>query len=155
MDGWQGLLRTIVVGRKDGIRAAIRRELNVGTWLDETESEPPPVEEPEAEPGWQWVAKVDDLPAEGQVAEVFAGDLAIVLVRVDGQIHAVDSVCPHAGGPLGEGDLDGTQLTCPWHGWAFDVTTGVCGVDAATRLDTFVVRVDGEDVFVAASPTST
>lgn len=147
---WQGLVRRIVVGRKDGIRAAIRRELNVATWLDEEApvAEPPPAAEPE-EPGWERVAGIDELPAEGEIIEAFAGDRAVVLVRVEGDVHAIDSVCPHAGGPLGEGELDGRQLTCPWHGWSFDVRTGICAVDATTRLETFAVRIDGDDVFVA------
>lgn len=155
MDGWQGVLRTIVVGRKDGIRAAIRRELNLATWLDEDATEPPPEPAaPEAEPGWALVTKVAELPAEGQLIEAFAGDQAVVLARIDGEVYAVDSVCPHAGGPLGEGELDGPRLTCPWHGWAYDVTTGTCGVDDQTRVDTFAVRIDGDDVYVSATPVA-
>ena len=149
MEGW-GLLRRVVIGRKNGIRAAIRRELNVATWLDdEPGSEEPPEPETPSQPGWQRVASVDELPHEGELVEFFADDQAVVLVRVDGEIRAVDSVCPHAGGPLGEGELDGNKLTCPWHGWSFDVITGVCAVDDTTRLDTFAVRIDGDDVFVS------
>lgn len=153
MDGWQGVFRTLVIGRKDGIRAAIRRELNVATWLDDDpDVAPTKTEAPAPEPGWEFVTHAADLPVEGEIVEVFAGDQAIVLVRVDGEVYAVDSVCPHAGGPLGEGELDGTRITCPWHGWSYDVTTGKCGVDPSTRVETFAVRIDGEDVFVSATP---
>ncbi len=152
MSSWEGWVRTIVVGRRNGIRAAIRRELNVATWLDE-EAEPAAPQEPEeAEPGpgWQRVAAASELPREGEVVEAFAEDRAVVLVRVDGSFYAVDSVCPHAGGPLGEGELEGTKLTCPWHGWSYDVTTGQSAVDRATCLETFEVRIDGDDVYVAS-----
>ncbi|MEO0602896.1 MAG: Rieske (2Fe-2S) protein [Myxococcota bacterium] len=150
MAGWEGWLRSVVVGRKNGIRATLRRELNVATWLDEEpDPEPPPEPEPTAGPAWRRVASRSELPAEGDVVEAFAEDRAVVLVRVAGEVYAIDSICPHAGGPLGEGELDGQQLTCPWHGWSFDVATGTCGVDPTMQLETFDVRVEGNDVFVA------
>jgi len=151
VDAWSGWVRNIVVGRRNGIRAALRRELNIATWLDET-PEGADAEESAPEPderGWQRVASVAELPAEGGLVEVFADDRALVLARVEGEILAVDSVCPHAGGPLGEGDLDGATLICPWHGWSFDVRTGACGVDAGEHLETFAVRIEGDDVLVA------
>lgn len=152
MDSWQGWVRNVVVGRKKGIRAAIRRELNVATWLDEEPvDEAPAAAVPELDPGWGRVAAVSELPGEGELLEVFAEDRALVLVRVDGEIHALDSVCPHAGGPLGEGEVAERRIVCPWHGWAFDVRTGTCSVDTELRLETFTVRIDGDDVLVAPS----
>ena len=46
----------------------------------------------------------------------------IALFNVDGTFYALDGVCPHQGGPLGQGTLEGCIVTCPWHGWQFDVT---------------------------------
>jgi nitrite reductase/ring-hydroxylating ferredoxin subunit len=60
----------------------------------------------------------------GGVALVSAGDRQYVLVNVDGVLYALDNNCPHNGGPLARGALRGTQLTCPWHGWTWDVTSG-------------------------------
>ena len=151
MDAWSGWVRRVVLGRRNGVRAAIRRELNIATWLDDQPA-PPDERRERAEPadkGWERVASVTELPGEGELFEVFADDRPLVLARVDGELHALDSVCPHAGGPLGDGELDGPKLTCPWHGWSFDVRTGECGVDAAARLDSFVVRIEGDDVLVA------
>lgn len=150
MASWEGWVRRVVVGRKNGIRAAIRRELNVGTWLDQEQEHIVP-DEPERAPDPRWlrVGTVEELPSEGELVEAFADGRAVVLVRIDDTVHAIDSTCPHAGGPLGEGELYGTQLTCPWHGWAFDVVTGASSVDAASCVETFDVRIEGNDVFVA------
>src|SRR5690348_14357617 len=69
------------------------------------------------------VAAVSDVPP-GTAREVMAGDQVVALFNVDGRFYALDGVCPHAGGPLGEGALRGTVVTCPWHGWQFDVVSG-------------------------------
>jgi nitrite reductase/ring-hydroxylating ferredoxin subunit len=49
------------------------------------------------------------------------GTDSIAVFNVDGRLYAINDVCPHEGGPLSEGMLDGTQLTCPWHGWSFEL----------------------------------
>ena len=79
------------------------------------------------------------------------GERAIALARVDGAFHALDNVCPHAGGPLGDGVLDGCQLTCPWHGWTFDVRSGACLVDETLHAGTVPVRVHEGFVYVQAT----
>ncbi|MBI2461390.1 MAG: Rieske 2Fe-2S domain-containing protein, partial [Candidatus Rokubacteria bacterium] len=69
------------------------------------------------------VAEIADLaPGQGRVVEVEGK--AIALFNVDGAFYAIDNTCLHRGGPLGEGELDGAVVTCPWHGWCYDVTTG-------------------------------
>jgi len=62
--------------------------------------------------------------SEGGSAEVVAEGLIFAVFNVDGVFHVVDGICPHAGGPLGKGMLRGCIVTCPWHGWQFDVTSG-------------------------------
>ena len=76
---------------------------------------------------------------------------AIVLVwfNVDGTYSAIDNTCTHVGGPLGEGDLVDDIVSCPWHGAAFNVTTGACtGGPAASDVKSFPVKVEGDDVLV-------
>lgn len=74
-----------------------------------------------------------------------AGDEPIALANVDGELYAVQGHCLHLHGPLGEGRLDGHVLTCPWHGWQYDVRTGKNVFDLAIQLRTYEVRVeDGE-----------
>jgi len=80
---------------------------------------------------------------------VVADDRRLVLVRVGDRIHALAGTCTHQGGPLGDGKLSGTRLTCPWHGWMFDVRTGQCLFPPrGTAVPSYPVRVDGDDVLV-------
>jgi len=93
------------------------------------------------------VAKIHDLkPGECKMVE--AGGREIALCNVDGTFHAIDNVCPHQGGPLGEGIMEGKEIVCPWHGWRFDVTTGQCGSIPTIRNDVFECTVEGDDVKV-------
>ena len=64
----------------------------------------------------------------------------VAIANVDGTLHAIDGLCPHQGGPLGTGALCGTTLTCPWHGWQFDVATGRHRVSATVRQTVHEVR---------------
>ncbi|MBL8812632.1 MAG: Rieske (2Fe-2S) protein [Planctomycetaceae bacterium] len=64
-----------------------------------------------------------DLPP-GQSAEVVAEGKIFAVFNVDGTVHVLDGICPHAGGPLGKGSLRGDVVTCPWHGWQFQVSSG-------------------------------
>ena len=88
-----------------------------------------------------------DIPADtGFLVEIAGRQIA--LFCVGGKIHAIDSVCPHQGGPLHEGGLDGATVICPWHGWEFNVTSGVCTFNPAVKQTTFRVKEEGEDVYV-------
>lgn len=76
---------------------------------------------------------------------VRVGDRPVVAVLADAAVHVVENICPHAGLPLGDGDLTGRVLTCPYHGYAYDTKTGR-NVDYADDepLVTFPVRIEGE-----------
>jgi len=90
---------------------------------------------------------VGDLPP-GQSGEFVAGDRVVALYNVDGEFYALDGVCPHAGGPLGKGVLTGKRVTCPWHGWQFDVTTGTSCLTNNIRHEQFAVNVKDQTVWV-------
>ena len=93
------------------------------------------------------VAKRSEVPADtGKCVE--AGGKEIALFNVEGKICAIQHVCPHQGGPLAEGGIEGKVVTCPWHGWQFDVTTGVCTFNDSVKQETYKVKEEGEDVFV-------
>ncbi|TLZ87407.1 MAG: Rieske 2Fe-2S domain-containing protein [Methanobacteriota archaeon] len=95
------------------------------------------------------VAKTSDVqPGEGRVVVVQGHPVA--LFNVKGRFYAVSNVCLHRGGPIGEGMLDDAVVTCPNHGWEYDVRTGANLANPTARLRTFEVRIDGEDVFVGA-----
>jgi len=94
------------------------------------------------------VAKTGEIPAgEGRVVE--AGGRQIALFNVDGEFHALDNTCLHRGGPLGEGELAGKVVTCPWHGWTYDVSTGEVTFNPTVRVEKLQVRVEGDSVQVA------
>ena len=94
------------------------------------------------------VAQASDLsPGSGTTVE--AEGHRIALFNVQGTFYAIDDTCPHRGGPLGEGELHGPTVTCPWHGATFDVQTGaVTGPPARASVRSFCVRVEGNDVLV-------
>lgn len=90
--------------------------------------------------------------AEGQMKQVDAGGMAVLVVRYGGQLHAISNTCAHAGGPLDEGELDGTRVTCPWHGSRYDVVTGhVVRGPATFSQPTLNVRENGDSVAVMLS----
>ena len=94
------------------------------------------------------VAKRSEIPAgTGKVVEVEGK--AIAVFNCDGSFYAIENTCKHRGGPLGEGTLSGTSVTCPWHGWEYDVTSGACSMDDAIKNQTFPVKVEGDDILVS------
>jgi nitrite reductase (NADH) small subunit len=91
-------------------------------------------------PAWIAIARAEECPP-GTSIERVAGDRMVALANVKGTFHALDGLCPHQGGPLGTGRLCGTVLTCPWHGWQFDVVTGRHQISSTVRLPVHDVRV--------------
>jgi nitrite reductase (NADH) small subunit len=95
---------------------------------------------------WLKVAKTSDIaPGEGKLVDVGARRIAIF--NIEGTYHAIDDTCTHRGGPLSEGMVVGTEVTCPWHGAVFDVTTGsVLGPPAPQDVARYPVRIEGDDI---------
>ena len=94
------------------------------------------------------VAKTSEI-AVGTGKVVQAGGKTLAIFNAEGTFYAVDNACKHRGGPLGEGTLAGTTVTCPWHGWEYDVTTGGCSMDEAIKVQKYDVKVEGDDIFVS------
>jgi nitrite reductase (NADH) small subunit len=97
---------------------------------------------------WVRLCSLAAAPVEGQVAEAEVEGRAFCLANVNGELSALDNVCPHREGPLGQGWLEGDTVVCPWHSWMFHVKTGVSEYPANERVAVFPLRVDGEDVLV-------
>jgi nitrite reductase (NADH) small subunit len=96
------------------------------------------------------VAKTADL-ASGQGMVVEVGGRAIALFNVNGEYFALDNICPHRGGPIGEGYVDchnGT-VQCPWHGWTFSLASGVSPVNAIAKVEKFDVQVEGDEIRIS------
>lgn len=98
---------------------------------------------------FQRAAKQNEIPA-GTVREVHLGSLTIALANVDGKFYALNNSCLHRGGPLGQGELSGTVLTCPWHGWQYQVSTGQVTFNPEMRVDTYPVELRDDEVWVDA-----
>jgi len=97
------------------------------------------------------IATVDQIPeGEGRVFEAAGKTLAVF--NADGRFYAIDNGCTHRGGPLGEGELDGTTVTCPWHGWRWDVTTGANVNNPAVKMACFPVSVENGQILVDLTP---
>jgi nitrite reductase (NADH) small subunit/3-phenylpropionate/trans-cinnamate dioxygenase ferredoxin subunit len=92
-------------------------------------------------------ARKEDIPL-GKIYEFQVAGQAIAIANVAGKFCAIKSVCAHEGGPLGEGELDGQVVTCPWHAWQYYVTTGKMVQNPAVGVDCYPVEVQGDDVFV-------
>lgn len=87
-------------------------------------------------------------PGTGKCVEVNGKEIA--LFNLDGTFRAIDNTCIHRGGPLGEGEIDGNIVTCPWHGWQYDILTGKnVGDDAGAGVASYEVKVEGDDVLIA------
>jgi nitrite reductase/ring-hydroxylating ferredoxin subunit len=93
------------------------------------------------------VAKVNELPP-GTAREFQADGRMIALFNVDGSFYAVDNTCLHRGGPLGQGTLEGEVVTCPWHGWQYNVKTGEAVFNEQIRVQCYEVMVEGDDICV-------
>ena len=91
-------------------------------------------------------ATSDLAPGSGKSLTIGGKDVAVF--NVDGSFYAIDNTCPHRGGPLGEGELEGCAVTCPWHAWTFDLKTGESLTDDV-KVACYETRVEGGDLLVA------
>jgi 3-phenylpropionate/trans-cinnamate dioxygenase ferredoxin subunit len=92
------------------------------------------------------VANTDEiLPGQAKLVEVNGTEIA--LFNIGGQFHAIDNSCTHVGGPLCEGEISGSEVTCPWHGAVFEVTTGqAVGPPAMEAVSRYNLRIDGDNI---------
>jgi 3-phenylpropionate/trans-cinnamate dioxygenase ferredoxin subunit len=94
------------------------------------------------------VAKVSEIPDPGKKL-VEVDERLVVVIHNAGKFYAIDDVCTHDGGPLGEGELDGFSIICPRHGAKFDIRDGRALTMPATKATaSHQVRIDGDQVLV-------
>ena len=92
-------------------------------------------------------AKASDV-VPGSIREVQLEGKMIALANVGGTFYAISNTCLHRGGPLGQGPLEGKVVTCPWHGWQFDVTSGKMVENPTLSVKSYPVEIRGEEIFV-------
>ncbi len=93
------------------------------------------------------VAKVRDFPSGSCLGVEVRGE-KIAVYNVDGEYYALDAICPHEGGPLERGRVEGYTVTCPWHLWQYDVRTGLLVGDSSVRVRSYKVHVMGENILI-------
>lgn len=93
------------------------------------------------------VASLASLPP-GSLTEVTLGEDPYALCNIGGELHALDGICPHAGGPIGQGNLQDNIVTCPWHEWSFDCRTGENDFDSSVKLALFPIKAEGDDILI-------
>ena len=91
------------------------------------------------EPQWIAVASDNDI-AEGKAVEVVVGAQILAIFRSGGELFALDGMCAHQGGPIAEGVVQGGCVTCPWHGWQYELATGIQTINRQPLQATFEVR---------------
>ncbi len=96
---------------------------------------------------WIEAAKLSDCPPGTAIERTIAGRIVAVF-HVAGRVYATDGMCAHQGGPLGKGKLEGCIVTCPWHGWQYDVGTGQQQITPSIRVTTFPARIDNDRILV-------
>jgi nitrite reductase/ring-hydroxylating ferredoxin subunit/uncharacterized membrane protein len=117
---------------------------DLGIGVDHAAFEKPPTE-------WTTVAVLDDLP-DGKPHRVDADGTPILLLREGDQIRAVGATCPHLGGPLDEGTIDGDTVTCPWHGSVFSLADGaLIHGPAMMPVAAYEVRIENGNIAIRAN----
>jgi nitrite reductase/ring-hydroxylating ferredoxin subunit len=95
------------------------------------------------------VASLAALPP-GSVTEVLVKGQPYAICNVDGAVRALNGVCIHRGGPLGQGQIHDGRVVCPFHLWEFDCATGEYDFDPTKRVATYAVKVEGDDILIEA-----
>ncbi len=88
-----------------------------------------------------------DVP-DGKGKELIVEGHKMALFKVDGAYHAIANLCLHRGGPLADGELNGHIVTCPWHGWKYDIRTGAFEIIPTLKVKSYKVELKGEDLYL-------
>jgi nitrite reductase (NADH) small subunit len=97
---------------------------------------------------WTRIASKSDLPEAGEAKEFTLGEKVVCVANIDGAYSAMDNVCVHRGGPLGQGVILDGKVVCPWHGWMYDPQTGVPDVNPNLRVAVWPIKLEGDDVLI-------
>ncbi len=94
------------------------------------------------------VASASEL-APGSSKKIEISGKEIALFNADGTLYAMDDTCPHRGGPLSEGFVESGVITCPWHGWQFQLASGECLTNPSVCQTKYAVKVAGDDILIS------
>jgi nitrite reductase (NADH) small subunit len=97
------------------------------------------------------VADLTDVPP-GSARTVPVGRFEVALFNVDGTLYALENACPHQGGPIAEGWVEGLTVVCPWHAWCFDLRTGDLTLGAFAWIPRFEVKIENGAIWLSSEP---
>lgn len=97
------------------------------------------------------IAAKSDLPGPGEAREFAIGETAICVANISGEYSALDNVCFHRGGPLGQGVVEDGKIVCPWLGWQYHPKTGEAVHNPSAKVAVYPLKLEGEDVLVDLS----
>ena len=89
-----------------------------------------------------------ELPANNEAKEFSCGDRTICVANVNGTITAMDNVCLHRGGPLGQGVIENGKVVCPWHGWQWDPATGAATHNANAKVAIHPSKIENSELLI-------
>jgi nitrite reductase (NADH) small subunit len=89
-----------------------------------------------------------ELPAINEAKEFACGDKEICIANVNGTYSAMDNICVHQGGPLGQGTVEQGKVVCPWHGWQYDPQTGKPAQNPDAKVVVYPIKTEDGDVMV-------
>ena len=89
-----------------------------------------------------------ELPTEGEAKEFPCGSKIVCVANINGQYSAMDNICLHRGGPLGQGSVEGNKVVCPWHGWQWDPVTGEAAHNPSAKLAVYPLKVENGDLMI-------
>ena len=93
------------------------------------------------------IAAQSELPPLNEAREFPCGNRTVCIANVNGEITAMDNVCLHMGGPLGEGVVESGKVICPWHGWAYNPKTGEAG-ESGEKVEVYAVKIENGEVLI-------
>ncbi len=93
------------------------------------------------------VAMTNDI-AEGTGKSITVDGKSVAVFNVQGKFYAIDNNCAHRGGPIGDGMLEGTVATCPWHGWQWEVTSGKSLFSPDIAVKSYPLRVEENEIYI-------
>ena len=94
------------------------------------------------------IATQSELPANNEAKEFPCGDKTICVANINGTITAMDNVCLHQGGPIGQGVIEKGKVVCPWHGWAWDPVTGQAGNNPNAKVAVYPLKIENGVVLI-------
>ena len=94
------------------------------------------------------LATQSELPATDTAKEFPCGEKTLCIANVNGDYNAIDNICLHRGGPLGQGTIENGKVVCPWHGWAWDPKTGAAAQNPNMKVAVYPMKIENGDALV-------